>query len=40
MMKNNKEDLAALQKSLENLALIDISGADGDFKDRLMAISS
>ncbi|KAJ7323036.1 hypothetical protein DFH08DRAFT_941737, partial [Mycena albidolilacea] len=40
MMKSNKEDLAELQKSLDNLALIDISGADGDFKDRLMAISS
>ncbi|KAJ7323012.1 hypothetical protein DFH08DRAFT_941724, partial [Mycena albidolilacea] len=38
MMKSNKEDLAALQKSLNNLAVIDISGADGGFKDRLMAI--
>ncbi|KAJ7323017.1 hypothetical protein DFH08DRAFT_818135 [Mycena albidolilacea] len=40
VMKSNKEDLAELQKSLDNLAPIDISGADGDFKDRLMAISS
>jgi hypothetical protein len=39
-MKSNKEGLAALEKSLTNLAAIDISGADGDLKDRLEAISS
>jgi hypothetical protein len=39
-MKSNKEGLAALEKLLTNLAAIDISGADGDLKDRLEAISS
>jgi hypothetical protein len=39
-MKSNKEGLAALEESLTNLAAIDISGADGDLKDRLEAISS
>jgi hypothetical protein len=39
-MKSNKEDLAALEKSLNDLAAIDISGADGDMKERLAVISS
>jgi hypothetical protein len=38
-MKSNKENLAALEKSLNDLAAIDISAADGDLKDRLAAIS-
>jgi hypothetical protein len=39
-MKSNKESLAALEKSLNNLAAIDVSGVDGDLKDRLTRISS
>ncbi|KAJ7358209.1 hypothetical protein DFH08DRAFT_734974, partial [Mycena albidolilacea] len=39
-MKSNKESLAVLEKSLNNLAAIDVSGVDGDLKDRLTRISS
>ncbi|KAJ7892179.1 hypothetical protein B0H13DRAFT_1886916 [Mycena leptocephala] len=39
-MKSNKDDLEKLQKSLDKLISVDISGAGGDLRVRLTTLSS